>query len=322
MNMHILGTGSALPSTVVTNDDLTKYMETSDEWIRERTGIGSRHLSTGETVASLAIEACNKALENAGKKAEDVELILVATCSPEMMLPCCACQVQAGIGASKAVAFDVNAACAGFLFSLNTAYSYLKSGMYKNALVVGAEVLSKIMDWEDRTTCILFGDGAGAVYVEAAENEEDTYSFVQHSDGVKGMVLKCGTRDLNNPLYKGEEQSKFVWMDGREIFKFAVGQIPVCINEAMDKAGLTKDNIDLFILHQANKRIISSIAKRMELPEDRFPTNVERVGNMSSAAIPVLLDECNRNGQLKKGMRLVLSGFGAGLTFGASIISW
>lgn len=322
MNMHILGTGSALPSTVVTNDDLTKYMETSDEWIRERTGIGSRHLSTGETVASLAIEACNKALENAGKKAEDVELILVATCSPEMMLPCCACQVQAGIGASKAVAFDVNAACAGFLFSLNTAYSYLKSGMYKNALVVGAEVLSKIMDWEDRTTCILFGDGAGAVYVEAAEDEEDTYSFVQHSDGVKGMVLKCGTRDLNNPLYKGEEQSKFVWMDGREIFKFAVGQIPVCINEAMDKAGLTKDNIDLFILHQANKRIISSIAKRMELPEDRFPTNVERVGNMSSAAIPVLLDECNRNGQLKKGMRLVLSGFGAGLTFGASIISW
>ncbi len=322
MNMHILGTGSALPSTVVTNDDLTKYMETSDEWIRERTGIGSRHLSTGETVASLAIEACNKALENAGKKAEDVELILVATCSPEMMLPCCACQVQAGIGASKAVAFDVNAACAGFLFSLNTAYSYLKSGMYKNALVVGAEVLSKIMDWEDRTTCILFGDGAGAVYVEAAEDEEDTYSFVQHSDGVKGMVLKCGTRDLNNPLYKGEEQSKFVWMDGREIFKFAVGQIPVCINEAMDKAGLTKDNIDLFILHQANKRIISSIAKRMELPEDRFPTNVERVGNMSSAAIPVLLDECNRNGQLKKGMRLVLSGFGAGLTFGASIFSW
>lgn len=322
MNMHILGTGSALPSTVVTNDDLTKYMETSDEWIRERTGIGSRHLSTGETVASLAIEACNKALENAGKKAEDVELILVATCSPEMMLPCCACQVQAGIGASKAVAFDVNAACAGFLFSLNTAYSYLKSGMYKNALVVGAEVLSKIMDWEDRTTCILFGDGAGAVYVEAAEDEEDTYSFVQHSDGVKGMVLKCGTRDLNNPLYKGEEQSKFVWMDGREIFKFAVGQIPVCINEAMDKARLTKDNIDLFILHQANKRIISSIAKRMELPEDRFPTNVERVGNMSSAAIPVLLDECNRNGQLKKGMRLVLSGFGAGLTFGASIISW
>lgn len=322
MNMHILGTGSALPSTVVTNDDLTKYMETSDEWIRERTGIGSRHLSTGETVASLAIEACNKALENAGKKAEDVELILVATCSPEMMLPCCACQVQAGIGASKAVAFDVNAACAGFLFSLNTAYSYLKSGMYKNALVVGAEVLSKIMDWEDRTTCILFGDGAGAVYVEAAEDEEDTYSFVQHSDGVKGMVLKCGTRDLYNPLYKGEEQSKFVWMDGREIFKFAVGQIPVCINEVMDKAGLTKDNIDLFILHQANKRIISSIAKRMELPEDRFPTNVERVGNMSSAAIPVLLDECNRNGQLKKGMRLVLSGFGAGLTFGASIISW
>ena len=322
MVARICGTGMAIPELRVTNDDLTKFMDTSDEWISERTGVRARHIAVKENTTSLALEASKKALENAGKKAEDVELILVATCSPEMMLPCCACQVQAGIGASKAVAFDVNAACAGFLFSLNTAYSYLKSGMYKNALVVGAEVLSKIMDWEDRTTCILFGDGAGAVYVEAAEDEEDTYSFVQHSDGVKGMVLKCGTRDLNNPLYKGEEQSKFVWMDGREIFKFAVGQIPICINEAMDKAGLTKDNIDLFILHQANKRIISSIAKRMELPEDRFPTNVERVGNMSSAAIPVLLDECNRNGQLKKGMRLVLSGFGAGLTFGASIISW
>ena len=322
MNMHILGTGSALPSTVVTNDDLTKYMETSDEWIRERTGIGSRHLSTGETVASLAIEACNKALENAGKKAEDVELILVATCSPEMMLPCCACQVQAGIGASKAVAFDVNAACAGFLFSLNTAYSYLKSGMYKNALVVGAEVLSKIMDWEDRTTCILFGDGAGAAYVEAAEDEEDTYSFVQHADGAKGMVLKCGTRDLDNPLYKGEEQSKYVWMDGREIFKFAVGQIPVCINEVLDKAGMKADDVDYFMLHQANLRIISSIAKRLNQDMEKFPSNVEKVGNMSSASIPVLLDECNRNGILKRGMKLVLSGFGAGLTYGATVMTW
>lgn len=321
MNMHILGTGSSLPEAIVTNNDLTKYMETSDEWIRERTGIAQRHLSTGETVASLATEACKKALENAGRKAEDVDLILVATCSPEMMLPCCACQVQAGIGATKAVAFDLNAACAGFLFALNTAYSYMKSGMYKNALVVGAEVLSKIMDWEDRTTCILFGDGAGAVYVEANDAEEDTYSFVQHSDGVKGMVLKCGTRDLNNPLYKGEEQSKYVWMDGREIFNFAARQIPICINEALEKAGISKEDVDFFMLHQANKRIISAIAKRLGLPEDKFPTNVENVGNMSSAAIPVLLDECNKNGLLKSGMRLVLSGFGAGLTYGASIIS-
>lgn len=322
MNMHIRGTGSALPETILTNDDLTRFMDTSDEWIRERTGIGQRHLSKGETVASLAIDACKKALSNAGKNAEDVELIIVATCSPEMMLPCAACQVQAGIGADKAVAFDINAACAGFLFGLNTAYSYLASGVYKNALVVGSEVLSKIMDWEDRGTCILFGDGAGAVYVEADYSEENTYSFVAHADGNKGMVLKCGTRDINNPIYKGEEQSKYVWMDGREIFKFATVQIPVCINEALDKAGIGLEDVDYFLLHQANLRIIASIAKRLSVDIEKFPTNVEQVGNMSSAAIPVLLDECNRSGILKPGMKLVLSGFGAGLTFGASVITW
>lgn len=322
MNMQVKGTGSALPENIITNDDIAKLVETNDEWIAERTGIRARHISTGQTAADLAALACKKALENAGKKPEDVEIILLATCSPEMMIPCVACQVQAAIGASNAVAFDLNAACGGFLFALNTTFAYLKSGLYKNALVIGTEVLSKIVDWTDRGTCILFGDGAGAVYVEADDTKEDNYTFVQYANGNKGMVLTCGTRDLVNPYVKGEEQSKYVWMDGREIYKFAVGQIPVCINSALEKANLSVDDIDYFLLHQANLRIINAIAKKLGKDMEKFPYNVDKVGNTSSASIPILLDECNRNGILKPGMKLALSGFGAGLTYGASIITW
>lgn len=320
MNMQIKGTGSSLPANVLTNDDLAKYVETSDEWIKERTGIEKRHISTGETVASLASKACIKALADAGKSAEDVDIILVATCSPEMALPCVACQVQDAIGAVNAVAFDLNAACAGFLFALHTAHSYMAAGIYKNALVVGAEVLSKIIDWEDRGTCILFGDGAGAVYVEADAAKADNFSFVQHADGRKGMVLKCGTRNLKNLLYSGEEQSMFVTMDGREIFQFAARQVPGCINELLEKANLSVDDIDYFLLHQANLRIIEAAAKRLKADISKFPANVQNVGNMSSASIPVLLDECRKRGMFKPGMKLVLSGFGAGLTYGACVI--
>ena len=321
MNMRIKGTGSALPETIFTNDDIAKLVDTSDEWIKERTGIGARHLSTEDTVATLAAKACQKALEDAKRSAEEIDLIIVATCSPEMALPCVACQVQNAIGATKAVAYDLNAACAGFLFSLNTVYAYLAAGIYKNALVVGAEVLSKIVDWSDRNTCILFGDGAGAVYVEAVE-EENTYYFVQHANGAKGSVLDCGLRDLSNPVAKGEELPKYVNMDGREIFKFATMQVPKCIEEALEKAQMKPEDVDCYLLHQANLRIITSIAKRLGMEMEKFPTNVERVGNMSSAAIPVLLDECNKNGILTRGMKLVLSGFGAGLTYGATVMTW
>lgn len=329
MKMKILGTGSSLPENIVTNDDIAKLVETNDEWIKERTGIGERHVSTGQTVAELAKNACENALANAGKSAEDVDIILLATCSPEVALPCVACQVQAAIGATNAVAFDINAACGGFLFALNTTYAYLKSGIYKSALVIGAEVLSKIVDWSDRGTCILFGDGAGAVYVEADDTKEDNYTFVQHANGSKGMVLTCKTRDLVNPYYDetkekqdGDAMPDYVWMDGREIYKFAVGTIPTCINEALAKADITVDDVDYFMLHQANLRIITSIAKKLGKEMNYFPTNVERVGNMSSASIPVLLDECNRKGMLNDGNKIVLSGFGAGLTYGASIITW
>lgn len=323
MNMQIRGTGSALPKNRMTNEQIAQRVETSDEWIRERTGICERHVSTGETVASLAADACKKSLENAGKSAEDVDLILVATCSPEMALPCVACQVQDIIGASNAVAFDLNAACAGFLFALHTAYAYFASGVYRNALIVGSEVLSKIVDWEDRSTCILFGDGAGAVYVEAEDTEDATsnFQFVQHANGSKGMVLTCGTRDIVNPFYESEPMEKYVKMDGKEIFQFAVRQIPMCIEEVLTKAGISKEQVDFYFLHQANARIIEGISRRLKEDSSKFPMNVQMVGNMSSASIPVLLDECMHKGMLKKGQKIVLSGFGAGLTYGACVIT-
>ncbi|MDE5951456.1 MAG: ketoacyl-ACP synthase III [Acetatifactor sp.] len=321
MSVKIIGTGSALPEKIVTNDDLTQLVDTSDEWIKERTGIGSRRISTGETVVSLAAQACKKALENAGREADQVQLLLVATCTPEVGIPCAACQVQSLLGAAGAVAFDLNAACAGFLFALNTAYAYIEAGIYENALIVGSEVLSKIVDWTDRGTCVLFGDGAGAVLVERSERP-GILGFVQHSDGTKGEVLKCDSRQLKNPYISLTFDSPFVKMDGREVFAFAVRQVPSCIQEVLQQTRLDAGDVDLYVLHQANRRIVEGIAKRLSVETDKFPMNLDRVGNMSSAAIPVLLDELNREGRLQEGMTLVLSGFGAGLTYGACVLRW
>lgn len=326
MKMKITGTGSALPREQVSNIKMMEWVETSDEWIKERTGIANRHLSTGETVASLAADACKKALDMAGVEAAEVDAILLATCSPEWLLPCAACQVQDMIGAENAVAFDINAACSGFLFGLTTAQAYIASSMYKKILVVGSEVLSKIMNWEDRTSCILFGDGAGAALVEAVDDSDISgmISFAQGSDGAKGMVLSCRERLIKNPLYTemDEEEDFFVHMDGQAVYRFATRQVPDCIKDALDKVEMTVEDIDLFVLHQANARIIEAAAKRLRADISKFPMNLDRTGNMSSATIPVLLDELNRDGKLKRGDKLVLSGFGAGLTYGACVISW
>lgn len=317
MTIKIAGTGSALPEHVLTNSALEQKVDTTDEWIRERTGIQERRISAGETVASLAAEACRRALLSAGKSALDVDLILVATCSPEKLLPCCACQVQSLIGAEHAVAFDINAACSGFLFALETAYAYITAGLYKNALIVGSEVLSRLVDWSDRSTCILFGDGAGAVYVEGTAKEDTgIISMVQGSNGAKGSVLSCSTRGENT------EEEYFIRMDGREVYKFATRQVPVCIKQALANAEMEVSDIDLFVLHQANVRIIEAIAKHLKADITRFPVNLTHVGNMSSAAIPVLLDELNKNDIIKKGQKIVLSGFGAGLTYGACVMIW
>ena len=331
--IRITGTGSALPGRIVTNKELEQMVETSDEWIRERTGIGERHVSVGETVVTLGSEAACKALEQAGKRAEEIDLILVATCSPEQYLPCCACQVQAAIGAVNALAFDVNAACSGFLFALNTADVYLRTGLAENALVIGSEVLSKLVDWTDRGSCILFGDGAGAVVVERCEASPGILGRALHSDGTGGGVLQCGARELTTPYARTsaaktdqkqqtDDREHYIQMDGQEVYRFATRRVPQCIEEALADAGLAVPDIDLFVLHQANARIIDAVAKRLHADREKFPTNLERVGNLSSASIPVLLDELHRQGKLHRGDRIVLAGFGAGLTIGACVMTW
>lgn len=342
--IRITGTGSALPGRIVTNKELEQLVETSDEWIRERTGIAERHVSVGETVMTLASEAARKALEQAGKTAEEIDLILVASCSPEQYLPCCACQVQAAIGAVNALAFDVNAACSGFLFALNTADAYLRTGLAENALVIGSEVLSKLVDWTDRSSCILFGDGAGAVVVERCKAESRAVEEKQipaagilgralHSDGTGGGVLQCDARELTTPYARTsaaktdqkqqtDDREHYIQMDGQEVYRFATRRVPQCIEEALADAGLAVPDIDLFVLHQANARIIDAVAKRLHADREKFPTNLERVGNLSSASIPVLLDELHRQGKLHRGDRIVLAGFGAGLTIGACVMTW
>lgn len=322
--VRIIGTGSALPDRKVTNDDLAQLVETSDEWIRERTGIGERRISEGDGVAQLASRACERALEMAGRKPQEVDLIIVATCSAEYLLPNCACQVQSELGASAAVAFDLNAACSGFLFALHTAYAYIHIGIYKNALIVGAEVLSKMVDWTDRSTCVLFGDGAGAAYVEACEEEnKGLVSFTQGADGTKGMVLSCHDRQVVNPYVTPDPPlDAYIRMNGQEVYRFATRQVPACIQTALNQIQWTADDIDMYILHQANIRIIEAVAKRLKVDIDKFAVNVDRVGNMSSATVPVLLDELNRSGRLTPGMRIAMSGFGAGLTYGACVLIW
>lgn len=323
MKTRIAGTGHFLPKNVVTNDDLAKIMDTSDEWISSRTGIRERRLATEETTASMSAEAAKLALADAGISAQDIDLIILATVSADHMTPSTACEVQAAIGADKAVAFDVNAACSGFLFALQMADTYIKQGVYKHALIIGAETLSKIMDWNDRSTCVLFGDGAGAAVVCAAEDEsQGLASLTLGSDGAKGMVLAGINRSNNNPYVKTDIGPHYIHMDGQEVYKFAVTTVPASIEKVLDEAGLTCEDIKYFVLHQANIRILQSVSKRLKVSMDKFPISLDHCGNMSAASVPVLLDEVNRKGMLKKGDKIVLAGFGGGLTWGACVVEW
>lgn len=318
--IRIVGTGSCLPKQVVTNDDLSKIMDTSDEWISSRTGIKERHLVINETTAEMSAEAAKQALSEAGMKAEELDLIILGTVSGDHVTPSTACEVQSKIGAVNAVAFDINAACSGFMFAMNTAYAYIQSGIYQNALIIGAETLSKIMDWTDRSTCVLFGDGAGAAVVKA--DEKGLIRFVQNSDGAKGMVLACQNRLNNNPLVENSKDLHYVDMDGQEVYKFAVSTVPTSINQVLEEAGLTVSDIKYFLLHQANMRIIQSVAKRLKADLDKFPTTLEHYANTSAASVPILLDEVNKKGLLQKGDKLVLAGFGGGLTWSAAVLEW
>jgi len=313
MKTRILGTGSCVPQKVVTNDDLAKVVDTSDEWIYTRTGIRSRHLADGDTAGTLAAEAARQALDNSGLEAGAIELIIVATSSPDYIFPSTASIVQNEIGAAGAMCFDISAACTGFIYALSAAEAYIQSGQFKAALVIGSEVMSSELDWKDRSTCVLFGDGAGAVVLssEACDFASHTYFksvSVLHADGSKGKVLTSG--------------EDFIHMDGQEVFKFAVKKVPESINEVLKKADVPIDDVKYFVLHQANIRIIEAAAKRLGADMNKFPANLEKYGNTSAASIPILLDEMNRNNILHRGDKIILSGFGAGLSWGSTLLEW
>lgn len=320
MISRITGTGSSLPETIVTNDFLSTIMDTSDEWISSRTGIRERRLAKTENTASLSIEAGRKALENAGVKPEELDLIIVGTITGDYITPSTACEVQAGLGARHAAAFDINAACSGFMYGLHTADAYIKAGMSKTALVIGAEVLSKIMDWNDRSTCVLFGDGAGAAVVQA--DARGLLAYDQGADGERGKALGCKNRSNNNPLVQTSKELEYVHMDGQEVYKFAVTEVPASIQKVLKAANLSPDDIKYYVLHQANIRIIQSVAKRLKVSEDKFPISLDHFGNISAGSVPILLDEINQKGLLQKGDKIVMSGFGGGLTWGTCVLEW
>lgn len=320
MTTRIIGTGSYVPELVVTNDDLAKVVDTNDEWIRSRTGIRERRIADHMGTSQMAARAAAEALVNANIPAEEVDIIILATSSPDYCFPNGACEVQAAIGASRAVAFDISAACTGFVFALNTMHGFLKSGLYKTGLVIGADLMSKLTDWSDRGTCVLFGDGAGAVVVRA----EDTglIHMVMGADGSKGDVLACKARSSDNFSTGKQPELGYMTMDGQEVFKFAVKKVPESIRQVLEESQTDISEIKYFVMHQANYRIFESIAKRLKISMDRLPMNMDRYGNTSGGSIPLVLDEMNREGKLKPGDKLILSGFGAGLTWGVTLMEW
>ncbi len=316
----ITGTGSFVPPRIVTNDDLAKIVETSDEWIRERTGIRERRVSDENTATSdLALEAAKKAIRSAHIAAGEIELILVCTCSPDTLFPSVACIIQDRLQAVNAAAFDLSAACSGFNYGLATAAAYIESGKYKKILLVGADTLTKYLDWTDRGTCILFGDGAGAAVLEADEGESGVLSSWLTAEGHLGQTLIMpggGSRDPE------EKHGRFIRMDGKEVFKFAVRILETSVRRLLEQSGRSLSEVDLFIPHQANIRIIDHVSKKMGLPKEKVYVNLQKYGNTSAASIPIALDEAVAEGKVKPGNLLVLSGFGAGLTSCANLVRW
>ncbi|KAB3531422.1 beta-ketoacyl-ACP synthase III [Alkaliphilus serpentinus] len=324
-SVGITGTGSALPEKEVTNYDIEKMVDTTDEWIRTRTGISCRRVVEADKATSdLATEAALKAMADAGLKAEDLDLIIVATVTPDMAFPSTACIVQKNLGATKAAALDIEAACSGFLYGLTISEQFIKNGFYKNALIIGAETLSKILNWEDRNTCVLFGDGAGAVVVERVEEGYGILSSYLGADGSSGEVLTqpAGGSRMPASLETLEKKLHYVQMDGSEVFKFAVRVMGKAAMEALKKCDLTIDDIDYLVPHQANIRIIDAAAKRLKLPIEKVFVNLDKYGNMSAASVPVALDEAYRMGNIKKEDIVVLVAFGGGLTWGSSVVKW
>ena len=324
-SVGIIGTGSYVPETIVTNHDLERIVDTSDEWILSRTGIRERRIAdNSQATSDLSTIAAQRALDSAGLTAKDIDLIIVATITPDMSFPSTACIVQSNIGAEKAAAFDLEAACSGFLYALNVACQFVSTGFYKNVLVIGAECMSRITNWKDRRTCILFGDGAGAAVVGRVDKGYGFLSQYMGADGSGGdsLNMKAGGSRLPASMETIEKDLHYIQMDGSEVFKFAVRVMASSVNQAIKLAGLEKGQISLLIPHQANMRIIIGAAKRLEIDMDKIFVNLASYGNMSAASIPVALDEAFRSGKLKKDDYVCMVGFGSGLTWASNVLKW
>jgi 3-oxoacyl-[acyl-carrier-protein] synthase-3 len=322
---HITGWGMAVPEKILTNDDLSKLVDTNDKWIRERTGIRERRIAQdGQTTASLALDASIKALQVANLRPTDIDLIICSTSTPEHIFPATACLVQDRIGATKAGAFDLSAACSGFIYALNMAAQSIRSRAIQNALVIGSETLSRFVNWQDRNTCILFGDGAGAFVLQASEMPGGVLSAVMHSDGSGGDSLILPAGGSKQPTTEATLQAgkHYIEMDGKEVFRFATRVMAQATIETLELAGIDLDELNWIIPHQANIRIIEAAARGLKIPLDRFVINLDRYGNTSTASIPIAVVEAIEDGSLQPGDKVVLVGFGAGLTWGALAAEW
>lgn len=324
-SVGIIGTGYYAPEKVLTNFDLEKMVDTSDEWIVERTGIRERRIvEDNVSTTDIAIHAAQQALKDAGVSAEDIDLIIFATLTPDMVIPSAACVLQSKIGAVNAAAFDLSAACSGFVYGISTGMQFVKSGAYKKVLVVAAETLSKLVNWEDRNTCVLFGDGAGAAVLSEVE---EGYGILGFDLGAEGAGGDCLTVPASGSLHPASEETlanklHYIHMNGNEVFKFAIKIMGKTALKSIEKAGLTTEDIDSIVPHQANIRIIQSAAKRLKMPLEKFVVNVDKYGNTSAASIPMALAEAAQAGTFKKGDNIVLVGFGAGLTWASCVLKW
>lgn len=319
----ILAFGNCMPEKRITNDDLSRLVETSDEWIYSRTGIRERRISIGENTSDLCTEAALKAIRKSGVSPADIDLIIVATITPDYSTPSTACVVQKNIGALKAVAFDLSAACSGFVFALSAADKFIKTGTFEYALVIGGETLSKIVDWSDRGTCVLFGDGAGACVMKRSEKPAGGIIAEDlHSDGELFDSLTAGYSPVSNPFSSCSDgkRKKWIEMNGREIFNFATRKIPLSIKNVIEKAHASLDDVKYIVPHQANSRIVEVIAKKLKLPMEKFYMNMDKYGNTSAASIPAALGEMEENGLLEENDRIIITGFGGGLTWGSALI--
>ncbi len=321
----IIGLGSYVPERVLTNFDLEKMVDTTDEWIFSHTGMRERHIAAPEQATSdLAIEAGKAALADAGLAPEDFDLVIVATVTPDMFFPSVSSLVQGALGATHAGAFDILIGCTGFVYALSTASAFVQAGVANRVLVIAAETLSRIVNWEDRSTCVLFGDGAGAVVVAPAEPGEGVQGFELWSDGTNSQYLKVPAGGSRRPTDEAvlSERAQLLYMDGHEVFKLAVRGCPDVAEAVMEKCGVTHDDIDWAIFHQANRRIIEAAAKRLDIPDERVVCDVEKYANTSAATIPLALDELYKEGQLKTGQMILLAGFGAGFSLAAGLLQW